>query len=160
MKSERTWPMGIVVIMAIFVAWMLGVVTVSLRHRPQLVSDKYYAEGVNLREIKERRAASEATGWSVQVRALPVEQTEMPLAELTVTDQTSAACDSLVGTVAFYRPSARELDIAETSIFPIGAGRYVVKLPRPLEHGSWQAVTHLERGKQVMDTRVSFFVER
>jgi len=160
MKSERIWPVGIVVAMAIFVAWMLGVVTVALQHRPQLISDKYYAEGFNLREFKARRAASEATGWKVEVRPFPAEQAEMPLVELAVTEASGAACDSLTGTVAFYRPSNSELDMVSAPIFSIGAGKYLVRIPRPLERGSWQAVLHIERGKQVMDTRVSFFVEQ
>jgi nitrogen fixation protein FixH len=160
MKSEKIWPVGIVVVMTIFVAWMLGVVTVSLQHRPQLISENYYAEGSNLRELKERRAASEATGWKVEVRPLPVEPAEMSLVELTVTEATGASCDSLIGTVAFYRPSDSELDMTSAPIFPIGAGKYLVKIPRQLERGSWQAITQLTRGKQVMDTRVSFFVER
>jgi nitrogen fixation protein FixH len=133
---------------------------VALQHRPQLISDNYYAEGSNLRQIKERQAANDATGWKVQVRPLPVEQAEMPLVELTVTEAAGAACDSLTGTVAFYRPSDSELDMANAPIFPIGAGKYLLKIPRPLERGSWQAVMQLARGKQAMDARVSFFVEQ
>src|SRR5512143_849885 len=100
MKSEKIWPIGIVIIMAVFMAWMLGVVTVSLHQRPQLVSNRYYAEGFNLRELKDRQAASYATGWKVHVRPLPPEPAEFPLVELTVTEATGAACDSLTGTVA------------------------------------------------------------
>jgi len=160
MKTERIWPVGIVVAMAIFVAWMLGVVTVALQHRPQLISDNYYLEGSNLRQLKELKAAGEATGWKVEVRPLSVEQAETPLVELTVTETTGSTCDSLTGMVAFYRPSDSELDVAHAPIFPIGAGKYLVKIPRPLERGSWQAVMQLARGKQAMDARVIFFVER
>lgn len=157
--SERVWPAIVIGSIIVFVALMLGIVTVAVQHRPQLVSERYYAEGSNLREWKLQRAASEATGWNVSVTPLATDMAVSPLVELTVTDASGAACDSLAGLVAFYRPSDQALDIASASLQFIGAGRYLVKLPRPLERGSWQAVTHLERGRQRMDKRISFFVE-
>ncbi len=157
--SDRVWPAIVIGSMIVFVALMLGIVTVAVQHRPQLVSERYYAEGSNLREWKLQRAASEATGWNVSVTPLAADMAVSPLVELTITDASGATCDSLAGQVAFYRPSDQALDIASTSLQFIGAGRYLVKLPRPLERGSWQAVTHLERGRQRMDKRISFFVE-
>ncbi len=156
--SDRVWPVIVIGSMIVFVAWMLGIVTVAVQHHPQLVSEHYYAEGSNLRELKQQQAASDATGWNVSVTPLAADVAASPLVELTVTDASGAACDSLSGHVAFYRPSDQALDIAAASLLSIGAGRYVVKLPRPLERGSWQAVTHLERGRQQMDKRIHFFV--
>ena len=157
--TDRMWPFGIVAAMIIFVALMLAVVTIAVQHRPQLVSDDYYAEGFNLREWKEHKAASEAMGWKIQVQPLALDLSASPLVELTITDRTGAALDSLSGHVAFYRPSDKALDLENATLQAIGSGRYLARLPRPLEAGSWQAVTHLERGAQEMDTRVSFFVE-
>lgn len=157
--GERIWPAIVIGSMIVFVALMLGIVTVAVQHRPQLVSDRYYAEGSNLREWKLQRAASEATGWNVSVMPLPADMAASPIVELTVTDASGTACDSLIGEVAFYRPSDQALDIASSSLQFIGAGRYLAKLPRPLERGAWQAVTHLERGSQRMNKRISFFVE-
>ena len=160
MTNERVWPLGIVTVMIVFVAVMLGVVTVAFQHRPQLVTEHYYAEGSNLREWKEHKEASEATGWQVQVKPMAPDLSVTPLVELAVTDLTGSAVDSLTGNVTFYRPADKSLDIELTALQTIGGGRYLAKLPRRLETGSWQAVTHLERGAQKMDTRVSFFVER
>ena len=170
MKSDKVWPVGIVVVMAAFVAWMLGVVTISIMHRPQLTSDNYYAEGFNLRDVQQRKAAANDLGWQVHVRPLPIEQAAMPLVEIAVTEKTGAACDSLTGSVAFYRPSNNALDIESAAFFPIGSGKYLVKTPRSLERGSWQAVLNLSSpppagglgevglGKPV-ELRVNFFVE-
>jgi FixH len=149
-KSDKLWPYGVVVAMIAFVA---------IQHRPQLVSDHYYAEGFNLREIQKRQAVSTALGWQIEVQSLPKEQAAIPLVQLTVRDAMGAVCDSLTGQVALYRPSDQALDIESRSLFPIGAGKYLAKVPRPLERGLWQAVTHLERGVQTFDTRISFFVE-
>ena len=160
MRSDRIWPLGIVIAMTVFVAGMLAVVTVSFQHRPQLTTENYYAEGANLRAVYERKQANAATGWRVQVQPLPVVAGELPLIELTVTNASGVACDSLTGSVAFYRPSDQALDIESSSIVSAGAGKYRVKLPRVLERGSWQAVTHLQRGQQSFDTRANFFVEQ
>jgi hypothetical protein len=158
-QSDHVWPAAVIISMIVFVAWMLGIVTIAVEHRPQLVTEHYYAEGSNLREWKARQAASEATGWQVQVRPLPTDVATTPLVELVVTDANGTATDSLWGQVAFYRPSDQSLDIERTDLQFVGAGRYLAKLPRPLEHGSWQAITHLERALQQMDRRISFFVE-
>ena len=160
MKNNRVWPVGIIMAMAVFVAIMLAVVTVSFQHRPQLVTENYYAEGFNLRQWKDHAAASAATGWQVQVRPLPLDLSIAPLVQLLISDAGGKTCDSLSGNVTFYRPSDQSLDLATTSLQAVGGGKYLAKLPRPLEYGSWQAVTHLEHGSQQMDTRVSFFVEK
>jgi nitrogen fixation protein FixH len=138
---------------------MFAVVMISLKRHPQLTSSDYYAEGFNLLESVARKSASEATGWQLKVRPLPPEKADMPLVELTVTDKTGSPCDSLTGQIGFYRPSDAALDIESAPFIPIGTGKYLIKIPRPLEHGSWQAIANLNRQQSVAELRVGFFVE-
>jgi nitrogen fixation protein FixH len=160
LSAERTWPTGIAIFMTAFIAVNLAFVTMAFRHRPQLVSDHYYADGYNLRDIAQRKAAGEATGWNVQARVLPLAQAEMPLVEVNVSGATGAPCDSLTGEARFYRPSDKSLDIAPLPLHYVGHGRYLAFLPRPLEHGSWQAIVYVTRGKQELEKRVNLFVEQ
>jgi len=158
-RPEVAWPMGIIAALAIFISINLAFVTVALEHRPELVSEHYYSEGYNLKGIAEREAASEATGWQVAVRCLPAQQADMPLAELTAAEASGEPCDSLAGEVGFYRPSNKTLDLGPIPIQYVGTGRYLVYLPRSLERGSWQALVHLQRGRQEFSKRISMFVD-
>ena len=160
LTAERAWPAGIIAFMTMFIAINLAFVTMSFRHRPQLVSDHYYADGYNLREIARRKAAGEATGWNVQARLLPLAQVNMPLVEVNVSDVNGAPCDSLTGEASFYRPSDKALDITPQPLQYVGRGRYLAFLPRPLERGSWQAIVQVSRGHQKLEQRVNLFVEQ
>jgi nitrogen fixation protein FixH len=155
----RFWPAGILIGFAAFVAVNLAFVTVAFRHKPELVSDHYYSEGSNLRQIAERKAASDATGWTVRIRCLPVSDSDKPLVELNVAQSNGLPCDSLIGTAAFYRPSSKALDIAAIPMRFVGTGRYLVVLPRRLERGAWQVIAHLARHDQQSDVRLNLFSE-
>lgn len=157
-KNGGIWPLGILVVMTIFVAVNLAFVTIAVQNKPQLVSRNYYAEGDNLRAIAERSAARAATGWQVSVRHLPLQQADTPLVEIHVRDAAGLPCDSLAGDVAFYRPSDLRLDLAPLPLRAAGPGRYLIFLPHPLEHGAWQAVIHVQRGSQLLHERVAFSV--
>ncbi len=158
--NDRVWPVGLAVAMAVFLALILAVVTVAVRHRPELISSRYYAEGYNLKELSAKQAATEATGWSLAIRTLPTEQAGMPLLEVEVHEADGQPCGSLIGELALYRPSDQALDIPSAKLRVMGAGKYFVPLPRTLERGSWQAIVHLTRGRQEYYRRHDFFVER
>ena len=158
-KNGGLWPMGIIAVLTIVVAGNAAFVTVALRHKTELGSKDYYAEGTNLKAISGPKAAGESTGWRVQGRLMPADQSGPALYELTVTESSGEPCDSLSGEVSFYRPSSRVLDIASLSARPAGPGRYLIVLPRPLERGAWQAVVHVQRGRQALDQRLGFFAE-
>lgn len=153
---DRIWPTGLFIFGTVFIAVNLAFVTMAMQNRPELVSADYYAEGYNLREISERNAASDATGWQVTVRALPAEMAAQPLVELTVQGSNGQPADSLAGEVGFYRPSDKRLDIQPQAMRFIGGGRYLVVLPRALETGAWQARVHLSRGRLEYDKRIAF----
>jgi nitrogen fixation protein FixH len=157
--SGGLWPVGIIAVLTIVVAVNAALLTVALRHKPTLVSKDYYAEGFNLKTIAERKAAGAATGWRVQGKPLPVEDSSPALFELTVTEADGSPRDSLQGEVGFYRPSDKSLDVAAQPLRFVGSGRYLAVLPRPLERGSWQALVHVKRARQELDQRLSFFVE-
>lgn len=155
----RFWPTGILVFFTGFVAVNLAFVTLAFRHKPQLVSENYYAEGFNLRQIAERKAAGDATGWSVHIRCMSITDADKPLVEMNVSESNGSPCDSLTGTAAFYRPSNKALDIETLPLQFVGTGRYLVVLPRRLERGSWQVIAHLARGSQQSDMRLNLFAE-
>jgi nitrogen fixation protein FixH len=159
LTTERIWPLGIAAFMTLFIAVNLAFVTVAFRHRPQLVSDRYYAEGYNLRELAQRKSAGVAIGWNVQARVLPLAQAGMPLVEVNVSEASGAPCDSLTGEASFYRPSDKALDIAPLPLQYVGRGRYLAFLPHGLERGSWQAIVRVARGQQQLEQRVNLFVE-
>jgi nitrogen fixation protein FixH len=156
-QSGRIWPVMIVTGLAVFVAVNVAFMTVAFKHKPQLVSEQYYAEGFNLKQIAANKASGDATGWQVLAQTLPRDQSERPLVQLTVS---GPGADSLSGSAAFYRASDQTMDVPAQALRSIGGGKYLVVLPRPLEYGSWQAVVHLERGKQQLDTRVRLYVEK
>lgn len=158
-SKDTIWPVGLTAAMVVFIAINIAFVTVAFRNRPQLVSENYYAEGYNLKEITQRDAASQATGWTVTIRSLPLEQADMPLAELTVKEASGTPCDSLAGQVGFYRPSDKTLDRAPLPIQYVGTGRYLIYLPHALERGAWQAQVDLKRDRQAYSKRISFFVD-
>ncbi|MBU0509115.1 FixH family protein [bacterium] len=160
LNAERAWPLGLATVFVVFVAINIAFVTLAFQNRPQLVSENYYAEGYNLREIAEKQAAGEASGWNVSVRPLPVEQADMPLVELTVTEADGTPADSLAGEVGFYRPSDKRLDVAPLPIQFVGSGRYLVFLPQPLAHGAWEAYVELKRDRRILEKRVNLFVEK
>lgn len=151
--------MGIVAVLTIVVAVNAAFVTVALRHKPELVSDQYYSEGYNLKEIAERKAAGAATGWKLAGKPMPYDGNGPALYELTVTEANGMPGDSLVGDVAFYRPSNKSLDIRPQPIRAAGPGRYLVVLPRPLERGAWQALVHVARKSNSLEQRLSFLSE-
>jgi len=153
----RFWPTGMLMCFAAFLAAILAFVTMSFRHMPELVSESYYRDGFDLRQIAQRRAASDATGWIVQARYMPGLESEQSLVELTIAKGGGAPCDSLSGTAALYRPSDKALDIATLPLQFVGTGRYFVVLPHGLVHGAWQVVAHLSRGTQQADARVNLF---
>jgi nitrogen fixation protein FixH len=159
-KSFQLWPVGLIVVMTAFVAVNLAFLTVAFRHKPQLVSDHYYAEGFDLKDIARRNAAGNATGWKLTAHCLPPDQADQPLVEVQVVTAAGVPCDSLTGSASFYRPSNNRLDIPSSSLRFIGGGRYLAVLPRPLERGAWQAVVKIARGSQSLEQRVSLFVER
>jgi len=155
----RFWPMGILIYFTAFVAVNLAIVSLAFRHPPALVSGHYYADGLNLRQIAERDAASHAAGWIVKVASMPLAESDKPLVELRISNLNGTPCDSLTGTAAFYRPSNQTLDIAPLPLHFAGTGRYFVVLPRPLEHGAWEVDTHFQHGRQESATHVSLFAE-
>ena len=157
--AERAWPLGLAAGLIVFIAINLAFVTVAFKNKPQLVSENYYAEGYNLRAIAEREAAGQAAGWSVSLRLLPLDQADMPLAEMIVIESEGIPADSLLGSVGFYRPSNKALDIAPLPAQFVGGGRYVIFLPRTLERGAWQAVVNLARDRSALEQRLSLFVE-
>jgi len=159
-RAERAWPLGLAAGLIVFIAINLAFVTVAFQNKPELVSENYYAEGYNLRAISERNAAGEAAGWSVSLKLLPLEQADMPLAELTAAESDGTPADSLLGGVGFYRPSNKALDIAPLPVQFVGGGRYLIFLPRALERGAWQAEVNLARGKNAFEKRMSLFVEK
>jgi nitrogen fixation protein FixH len=158
-KSGGLWPVGIIAVLTVVVAVNAAFVTVALRHKPELVSNNYYAEGFNLKAIAERKAAGAAAGWRINGRLMSADDSGPALYELTVTEANGAPCDSLTGEVGFYRPSNKALDIAAQHLRTAGPGRYLIVLPRPLERGAWQAVVHVQRAQQALDQRLSFFAE-
>jgi nitrogen fixation protein FixH len=160
LHKKNIWPAALIAFFAIFFAVQMALLTFAFQHKPQMVSDKYYAEGFNLKQIAERQAASKATGWNVTARSLPFKSADMPLVELTVVDRTGAPCDSLSGDVAFYRPSNKNLDLAPLPVRYAGQGRYLVFPPHLLTHGAWQAVVHLNRGTQNYLQQLPLFVEK
>ncbi|HEY3296390.1 MAG TPA: FixH family protein [bacterium] len=155
----RFWPTGLLMSFTAFIAVDVAFVTTAFRHQPQMVSEHYYADGFNLRQIAERKAATDATGWAVHARCLPATESESPLVELNVTGRDGLPCDSLAGTASFYRPSDKSLDIQPLPLRFMGTGRYFVVLPHPLAHGGWQVVAHLARGSQQSDMRLNLFAE-
>ena len=156
--KDRIWATGITIFVTAFVAVNMAFVTLAFQNKPQLVSRDYYQQGYNLRELAEREAQSDAAGWSVGVKALPRAYADQPLVELTVSAAGQPA-DSLLGSVGFYRPLDQQLDMAALPVTRIGQGRYLVVLPRPLEHGAWQAEVQLAGGARTLARKVKFFVE-
>jgi nitrogen fixation protein FixH len=142
-----------------FVAINLAFVTMAFRHKPQLVSDSYYADGLNLRDLAARRAASNAAGWNVAVRCMPLADSDNPLVEVKVSQSNGSPCDSLTGTAAFYRPSDKTLDVAPQPLQFVGTGRYFVALPHPLNRGAWQALVRLANGSKQADVQVRLYSE-
>lgn len=159
-RAERAWPLGLAAGLIVFIAINLAFVTVAFKNKPELVSENYYAEGYNLRAIAERTAAGDAAGWSVSLTLLPLEQADLPLAELIATESDGTPADSLLGSVGFYRPSNKALDVAPLPLQFVGGGRYLAFLPRPLECGAWQAEVNLSRGNSSLEKRISLFAEK
>jgi nitrogen fixation protein FixH len=157
--DHKIWPVGIIIVMTAFVAIMMAMVTIAVENRSQLVSNHYYAEGYNLKQLVAEQAKGAATGWKIALKPLPPSQADMPLLQLNIAEANNQPCDSLQGEVALYRPSDEALDIEAAALRPMGAGTYFIVLPRALEHGAWQAVVHLMRGAQELRQRADFFVE-
>jgi nitrogen fixation protein FixH len=157
--DHKIWPIGLVIAMTVFVAVILAMVTVAVNNRPQLVSEHYYADSYDLKELVAERSASQATGWKLSLTPLPLSQADMPLLQLKVREANDEPCDSLQGEISLYRPSDKALDITAATVRPMGAGKYFIVLPRALEHGAWQALVNVSRGKQKYRDRLSFFVD-
>jgi nitrogen fixation protein FixH len=158
-NNKIIWPIGLTVVIAVFLAFILGVITIAVRNKPQLVSEHYYSEGYNLKEIVDKQNASEATGWKLKIVPPSTEYTDTPILQIQVLEANDTPCDSLHGDIALYRPSDKTLDIPSMSLRVMGAGKYFVMLPRILERGAWQAVVRLSRQQQEFQQRQNLFVE-
>jgi len=158
--DQNLWPALIVGSLTALVAFSFAVLRIADREKSELVSENYYAEGYNLREIVELERATEATGWQVEVVPLSADRSGEAMLQLNVLDRHGEQCDSLAGECAIYRPSDGTLDIEPSALTFIGAGRYIRQLPRDLERGRWEAVVTLHREPNRFYSRLPFFVDR
>ena len=78
--------------------------------------------------------------------------------QVNIKNKDGQPCDSVKGICALYRPSDANLDIPETELLFIGAGRYLLRIPRSLEHGLWNAVVDLRRESSVYVNRIPFMI--
>lgn len=156
--DQNLWPMIIIAVLTGTVAINLAVLTIAQQNPPELMSETYYEDGYNLKDVVNKQQATERTGWKVTAQAIAGEKGEAPVVMLTVVDQAGLPCSLIKGTAALYRPSDKHLDIEAAMLTEVGGGRYVMKAPRVLEHGAWQCVCDLAQGSKTYSNRVPLFV--
>lgn len=152
--DQNLWPMIIIAVLAGTFAMNAVLVTVAAKNPPELMTERYYEKGVNLKQVVNEKQATLRTGWKVTAVAAD----ERDLVLLTIIDGAGLPCDSVVGMCSLYRPSDKSLDQPTSAILPMGNGRYAVKAASPLVRGAWECVADLSRGEQHFRDRISFFV--
>lgn len=152
--DQNLWPMIIVAILTGTVAMNAVLVTVAMQNPPELVAEKYYEKGVNLKQVVNEKQATLRTGWRVAANVFD----NNSLVVLTVIDAAGLPCDSLVGLCALYRPSDKRLDQPAVQLLPMGNGQYAMRAEQPLMRGAWECVTELQRDDKRFHDRIALFV--
>jgi hypothetical protein len=122
------WGTGIIIVFVLFAAGIALMVTISMRQSVDLVTDDYYDRELRHQDQIDRSARTAAMGDSLRIAATP--------SELTIRFPASYLHRTVSGTVSFYRPSDRRLDVA----IPVsldGSASQVLPLTS-LERGVWK----------------------
>ena len=125
--SRNYWPMGVIVVFALFFIGMASVVVIATTHRDHLVSDNYYERELKFQSQIDAAARAKAAGAEIRfdganARVLVV----LPVAQL---------AKKLSGLVTFYRASDSKLD-REFLLEPKNDGTQTVNVSR-LAAGLW-----------------------
>ena len=128
MKTNRNlWPLGIISAFGLFVTGMAGVVVIASTHREHLVSPNYYEQELQFQARIDAIARAQESGAAI---------TGDPAAgALTIRLPAAQVTQKFSGTVAFYRPSAPELD-RELPLEPRADGTQTLDVSR-LAAGLW-----------------------
>lgn len=153
--DNNLWPMIIIAILAGTFAMNAVLVTVAAKNPPELMTERYYEKGANLKQVVNEKQATLRTGWKVTASTVGAER---DLVMLTIIDGAGLPCDSIVGSCSLYRPSDKSLDQASMQIHPVGNGQYAIKTVAPLTRGAWECVADLSLGEKHFRDRISFFV--
>jgi hypothetical protein len=122
------WGKGIIIVFVLFAAGIALMVTVSMRQKVDLVTDDYYDRELKHQEQIDRSTRSAAMGDSLRIVT--------SASELTIRFPASYLHRTVSGTVSFYRPSDRRLDV----VIPVlldGTASQILPLSS-LQQGVWK----------------------
>jgi hypothetical protein len=139
-KSGRRWIIGVVIVYAFFAVGTLAIVALTMTHKVDLVSEKYYQQEVayqsRIDAANRAKALSEPVAW----RILPEANGKV----LEITYPQSAIQQGLSGTIMLLRPSTMGID-KTIAIAPDANGKQRVPL-QGLVPGFWSLSLEWQAG--------------
>lgn len=139
-RNWNPWPYGIATALAVFAGLVVTLVTLAVRHPPQLVAKDYYEQELRYQDDIDRRTRATTLTAGLQVKP------DAAANRIVVTFPLAQARQGVTGTVRFYRPSDAGLD--RTIVLALDAQGTQEVATTDLLPGLWQLKVEWSSGGQ------------
>lgn len=164
-KLSKKWLFVLIGMVLFGVSASMVLVSVTLKHKPNLVDKDYYEEGRKFEStVLQQMEARKALGWDMQLQipSTIVGETVTYLLgpsgtyQFSVQDKTSHALSGAQATLFAYRPSDSQADL-KVKMVEVSAGNYQAYLSLPLQ-GAWMLTAQVRLGKDVSEVARNVYV--
>lgn len=164
-KLSRKWLFVLIGMVLFGVSASMVLISVTLKHKPNLVDKDYYEEGRKFEStILQQMEERQALGWDMQLHipSTVIGETITYLLgssgtyQFSVQDRTSQPLTGAQVTLFAYRPSDSQADL-KVKMVEVTAGNYQAYLNLPLQ-GAWMLTAQARRGKDVSEVARNVYV--
>jgi len=164
-KLSRKWLFVLIGMVLFGVSASMVLISVTLKHKPNLVDKDYYEEGRKFEStILQQMEERQALGWDMQLQipSTVIGETITYLLgssgtyQFSVQDRTSQPLTGAQVTLFAYRPSDSQADL-KVKMVEVTAGNYQAYLNLPLQ-GAWMLTAQARLGKDVSEVARNVYV--
>lgn len=164
-KLSRKWLFVLIGMVLFGVSASMVLISVTLKHKPNLVDKDYYEEGRKFEStILQQMEERQALGWDMQLQipSTVIGETITYLLgssgtyQFSVQDRTSKPLTGAQVTLFAYRPSDSQADL-KVKMVEVTAGNYQAYLNLPLQ-GAWMLTAQARLGKDVSEVARNIYV--
>ena len=164
-KLPKKWLYVLIGMVAFGVSASMVLVSITLKHKPNLVDKEYYEKGRKFEStVMQQMEERKALGWDMkfQIPSTIIGETITYLLgssgtyQFSVQDKNSQSLTGAQVTLYAYRPSDSRADM-KVEMVEVTAGNYQAYLNLPLQ-GAWMLTAQARHGKDVSEVTRNIYV--